>query len=192
MACELPSHDDRFIYFAYGSNLSEKRIRINNPSACFVTRARLNNFRLSFTLPSRRWKGHAADILTASGEYLYGVVWSLSNTDSPNLDRQEGVSKSIYKRIEVEVLVGSPIDGLSRPAGDGSGHLVKCRSYQVVSPVLPGSNPSKTYHELILNGAIAADLPDEWLEYLRSIEHNGEESDHLRIRTDDQVDYRIK
>ena len=39
---------DRFLYFAFGSNLKSKRVKINSPSAEFVGWAVLDNFRLAF------------------------------------------------------------------------------------------------------------------------------------------------
>ena len=39
---------EKFLYFAFGSNLSSERIRIQNPSAKFVSVALLNDYRLHF------------------------------------------------------------------------------------------------------------------------------------------------
>ena len=40
--------EDSFLYFGYGSNLSSERIRIQNPSANFVTTALLTGWKLDF------------------------------------------------------------------------------------------------------------------------------------------------
>ena len=37
-----------FLYFAFGSNLLEKRIHINNPSAVFRSIAKLKDYKLGF------------------------------------------------------------------------------------------------------------------------------------------------
>ena len=48
---------EKFMYFAFGSNLKTKRVQINSPSAEFVGWAKLSNYRLAFGGHSERWHG---------------------------------------------------------------------------------------------------------------------------------------
>ena len=45
--------NERFLYFAYGSNLKSKRVKFNSPSAEFVGWAVLNGYRLAFAGKSK-------------------------------------------------------------------------------------------------------------------------------------------
>lgn len=78
---------ESFLYFAYGSNLSSKRINKNVPSAVFVCTARLPGYELRYCEYSDSWKGAAATIWEKEGEEAWGVVWRISNQDSDALDR---------------------------------------------------------------------------------------------------------
>lgn len=60
--------------------------------------------------------------------------------------------------------------------------MVQCRVYQLVEspPKLPedaeipyGRQPSSTYLQTIIQGAIESNLPNEYISYLESIKHNG-------------------
>ena len=80
-----------FRYFAYGSNLCGDRLRMRNKSARLVGTARLDGYRLDFTLSSLTWRGAAADIVADEGGVVWGVVWELDDEDAASLDGQEGV-----------------------------------------------------------------------------------------------------
>lgn len=118
---------DSFLYFGFGSNLCADRIHISNPSAEFVSIARLDGYRIAFTLNSSRWKGvrtrlpavgpgdyvlvpgAAADLIEDPGASVWGVLWRLEQGDSDSLDRQEGVwveegvDIGSYKRLAIQV-----------------------------------------------------------------------------------------
>ena len=53
---------------------------------------------------SKRWRGCAATIETDPGSEVYGILWELDNAHLSTLDEQEGVSKKVYRRFEVEVM----------------------------------------------------------------------------------------
>ncbi|XP_042227716.1 gamma-glutamylcyclotransferase-like [Homarus americanus] len=73
---------------------------------------------------------------------------------------QEGVHKGIYKVLEVDV---------ETPSGES----VKARSYQVIRPLEEDRRPSFVYMEVILQGARENGLPEGYIKFLESIEHNG-------------------
>jgi gamma-glutamylcyclotransferase len=87
------------VYFAYGPNLDADQMQMRCPTARPVARARLTDYRLAFTHPSRRWRGGSADIVPAAGQAVWGVIYALERRDLERLDRFEGG----YERLEVEV-----------------------------------------------------------------------------------------
>ena len=152
-----------FLYFAFGSNLDQRRLHLHCPSAALIAPARLAGHRLAFSIESANtWHGGVADIVPAPGQAVWGVLWAISGQHSRPLDEQEGVFRDppAYKRYRVTV---------TTPAGDE----VTCRSYQVVSPNLEGYAPSPAYRETLLRGASAARLPAAYVARLEAIADNG-------------------
>jgi hypothetical protein len=153
----------RFLYFGFGSNLDAERVRIHCPSAELVSIARLADYRLAFTLESKRnWLGGVADILEAPGHEVWGALWSIAEEESEELDRQEGLFRDppAYRRLTLEVTTLA-------------GEAVICRSYQVATPNLEGYVPSPAYRETLLRGARSLGLPAEYIAGLEALEHNG-------------------
>lgn len=70
--------NDKFLYFAYGSNLLEQRIHIKNPSAERAGIAKLDNYRLDFNTYSNKWKGAVATITKKEGGHVWGALWTLN------------------------------------------------------------------------------------------------------------------
>ncbi|XP_063242880.1 gamma-glutamylcyclotransferase-like isoform X3 [Bacillus rossius redtenbacheri] len=160
----------KFLYFAYGSNLLAQRLHINNPSAVRVAAAKLENYRLDFgTVPSRSWGGTPATIVPDDSEHCWGAVWEIDLADLPSLDRQEGVGEGLYFPRNVTVT-----------SLDGERYL--CRTYQLTeTPPALGRNqtrplesrPSYIYWQVIIQGARESGLPQEYIQKLNNIQHNG-------------------
>ena len=155
----------RFLYFGFGSNLDAERMRMHCPSAELVSIARLADHRLAFTLESRRnWLGGVADVRPEAGAEVWGALWRIDEAESEELDRQEGLFRDppAYQRITVEV---------TTPLGD----VVRCRSYQVVTPHLEGYAPSPAYKATLVRGARSLGLPAAYVAGLEAIADNGRE-----------------
>ncbi|XP_076109211.1 gamma-glutamylcyclotransferase-like [Mytilus galloprovincialis] len=153
---------EKFLYFAYGSNLLKQRLQLKNPTAVYKTTAKLMDFRLSFFITinpkTSRWNGAAATIAPAKGSSVWGTVWELSVEDIPSLDRQEG----IYKALNVDVI-----------SEDRS--PLTCRTYLLEPTTVPSDwdmRPSPQYMDIIIRGAIQSNLPEEYISQLKNIEHN--------------------
>ncbi|XP_018318680.1 gamma-glutamylcyclotransferase-like [Agrilus planipennis] len=157
-----------FFYFAYGSNLLSKRIRINNPSARRVGIGKLADHRLDFITYSTRWKGASATIVPHKEHYVWGAIWEISNNDMPHLDRQEGVHVNIYKPLHVQVQLLNE-------------SFLECRVYmQTIIPDyveyiehLPFERfPSGIYITTILKGAEECNLPEKYVKFLKRVPKN--------------------
>jgi len=163
MASEPASWEPDFLYFAFGSNLDEQRLRIHCPSTRFVLPALLPGHRLAFSIESRNtWHGGVADVLPSPDHAVWGALWAVGGEHSRALDDQEGVFRAppAYKRYPVTVTTA---------AGDS----VSCRSYRVVEPDADGFAPSPAFLDALLRGARAVGLPADYVSSLEAIEDNG-------------------
>ena len=159
------SHSDRCLYFAFGSNLSSWRIKINVPSAKLHGVARLSDYELQFKSISGQpfpspWKGATATIEPRQGASVWGAVWTMDKEHVSALDRQE----HCYNAMEVAVVT---TDGVT----------LRCRTY-----AQPSSNstfdpsadrPSPQYLQCIIDGARECDLPASYIAELEKVQHNG-------------------
>lgn len=180
----LSSKMPTFYYFGFGSNLLAKRIRVQNKSAVRVGVGKLDEFRLDFAdatadekYYSKTWAGCPATIIKSDGSSVFGAVWELEKKDLPEIDQQEGVDIGIYKPMEVKVILNGEKE-------------ITCRTYQLVknpsSPLDPQNRefdrqPSKTYLNVILNGAVETGLPPDYISFLRSFKHNGNSATNVEL-----------
>lgn len=168
-----------FYYFGFGSNLLFKRIKIQNKTAERVGVGKLVDYQLDFADSSAdkkyyspTWNGCPATIIETKGSAVYGAVWKINKEDLDELDRQEGVECGIYKPMTVTVLMNAK----------DIQEEIECRTYQLVhNPSTPldtenrpfERQPSRTYLNVILNGAEETGLPYDYVKFLKSFKHNG-------------------
>ena len=134
------------LYFAYGSNLCADRMRERAPSA----RARGAAYARGFELRLDKCGGDGtakANLHTAPRGQVWGVLYALDREDWPRLDDCERG----YARIEIEVLSAS---GLSAVA----------QTYR--SDLLTDAAAAAWYKQLIVDGARAHGLPEDWCAWL--------------------------
>ncbi|XP_057322478.1 gamma-glutamylcyclotransferase-like [Microplitis mediator] len=161
-----------FLYFAYGSNLLSSRLHIANPRAVFKDIARLQDYKIDFLGFSKAWSGCVGTIVKSPNSHVWGVIWEIPNEDLINLDRQEGVDVGYYKPINVNVT-------------NSDGKIYNCRTYQQPTdpdPIvelnqLPDDRqPSLAYLKVIIHGAQDHHLPNDYVEFLKNIKHNWNET----------------
>ncbi|XP_043508732.1 gamma-glutamylcyclotransferase-like [Frieseomelitta varia] len=159
---------NKFLYFAYGSNMLTQRIHINNSTAVRKDIGFLKNFRLDFITHSKRWGGCSATIVPTEDYVVWGAIWELNECNICTLDNQEGVADKLYfpLMVDIETLTGK---------------ILKCRVYQqcnnpnehIKLHLLPKHRrPSPLYLETILNGAYESQLPYDYIKVLEKIPHN--------------------
>ncbi|XP_032529324.2 gamma-glutamylcyclotransferase-like [Danaus plexippus] len=161
--------ENKFLYFAYGSNLLARRVHINNPTAEFFSSAKLPNFRLDFqSFDTEFWNGADATIVDDSDSVVWGALWTLDVKDIPHLDEQEGIHLSQYRTRNVSV--ATP---------DGRSMVVRTYQMTLEPPKLPAKDipperqPSDTYMEVIIRGAFECSLPMHYLRFLFTFPTNG-------------------
>ncbi|XP_047026346.1 gamma-glutamylcyclotransferase-like [Helicoverpa zea] len=162
---------DTFLYFAYAANLLKFQIRMHNPSAEFVSIARLDNYRLDFLKYSQFWGGPVGTLVPTANAHVWGVIWRLHKDDLENLDNQKDIDTRKFYVKYLEVL--TPYMGTFR-----------CRTYiQKVNPLPRGNRdiipverwPSWSYKQVILMGAREHGLPNHYIRFLRKLKDNGDE-----------------
>ncbi|XP_041457274.1 gamma-glutamylcyclotransferase-like [Lytechinus variegatus] len=158
----LSNDGDSFLYFGFASNLLRARIHIGTPTAKLVVPAKLEGYRLCFqvypgwSVEESLWNGAPASIIESPEGHVWGAVWRLQKSDLANLDPPE----SSYKAFDVTVT--SP-----------EGMEYVCRTYQMMNGQ-EEELPSPYYMKVITEGAVESGLPETYVEFLRSIKHNGQ------------------
>jgi len=87
------------LYFAYGSNMSSRRLRERLPSARSLGQASLADHRLATNKPGRDGSGKA-NLVATDGQRAWGVLYAVTVSDWRVLDRFE----LDYLRVHCEVV----------------------------------------------------------------------------------------
>ncbi len=140
----------RDLYFAYGSNMSSRRLRARVPEARAIEPAHLPGRLLA--LNKRGRDGSAkANLVDAPDARVWGVLYELAVVDWERLDPYEGG----YERVRVEVV----------RAGGG---IVEAGAY-VSTRITPEPVVYDWYRELLLEGAREHGLPDDYQALLAAL-----------------------
>mgnify|MGYP006154420857 FL=1 len=126
------------------------------PDAVPIGTGVLSEFKLTFDYWSKRRKCYVANITAdvSTDSKVWGVLWSVTDSNLLALDGYEGVTSGIYQRINVDLLVF----GVSTSAF----------SYQIRNPGKLGA-PSAEYLDHLIEGARAFDLPFSYQTKLEAI-----------------------
>ncbi|QGZ57252.1 gamma-glutamylcyclotransferase family protein [Paraburkholderia acidiphila] len=144
---------NEFSYFAYGSNMSVRRIAVRLPSATVVTTGFVTGYKLAFDKLSKKDGSgkcdceHTGDV----GDRVYGVIFSVAHSERLALDTFEGAGKG-YEPLSIRV----------ETANGGMYALT-----YVATKKQPGLLPYHWYKQHVLVGAREANLPED---YVRTIE----------------------
>jgi gamma-glutamylcyclotransferase len=134
----------REFYFAYGSNMSNARLRNRVPAAHSLGRAQLAGFRRTWNKPGRDGSG-TANIVVAEAATVWGVLYALPGSAWRSLD---GIELDYAREIH-SVL-------------DQRGECVGAQLYRWHSkPDAPDRAPHDWYRGHLLEGAREHELPDE-------------------------------
>jgi len=80
-------------YFAYGSNLNKKQMKVRCKDSIFIKKIILKNYILTF-----RSKYGVADIDKKRGSKVYGALYKISKSDESKLDLYEEYP-TLYKKM---------------------------------------------------------------------------------------------
>ncbi|MEM7564553.1 MAG: gamma-glutamylcyclotransferase family protein [Pseudomonadota bacterium] len=153
-------------YFAFGSNLSSRRLLQRLPQARVHCVATLSHHRLCWRKNDQGQSGKCDIEQTSDPDHLvYGVVYQMTVEEQLELDKYESAGYG-YERKEVEVLnlEGEPIPTFTYYALD----------------ILDGQPPFHWYKEHVLRGAIEHDFPQHYIETIRAtVSKDDHDSDRI-------------
>lgn len=151
------------LYFAYGSNMDWNEMDTSCPSARFSFTARLDDYKLAFTRRSSRRKCGVADVLSAHGCCVWGVVYDIgAPRDIDSLNRKEGYRPGRAKNAY------APLSVMVRP--HGGEELLGAETYTVCCKEIANLKPSAHYKALLVEGAKHWQLPGDYIQQLATLE----------------------
>ncbi len=112
----------------------------------------IEGWRLTFGGEDIGWEGSVATIVESPGSHVFVSLYELTDFDESSLDQWEGIAADLYRkiRLRVQTLDGSPL------------------SFIYVLNGFEGGYPSQRYLKIMIDSAIAAGAPDDYLQALRS------------------------
>ncbi len=143
-------------YFAYGSNMSLRRLRARVPSAVKLDNATLFGHQLKFHKSSQDGsaKCDAHETLDPAHRVL-GVVFEIAATDKPELDLKEGLGRGYtVKNVQV-TLTG--------------GRLIEAYTY-AATLIDAGLKPYHWYKEHVVRGALENQLTAAYIQSIEALE----------------------
>jgi gamma-glutamylcyclotransferase len=146
---------NQVIYFAYGSNMSTKRLLRRVRSAHVLGIARLDLHRLAFHKVSDKDGSGKCDIVEHESRYVMGVLFRLDAEAKEYLDGHEGLGNG-YVEKNVTVI-------------DGRGEAIVAVTY-TATMMDSTLKPFTWYLRHVIEGAKEASLPGRYIETLHQIE----------------------
>ena len=139
------------LYAAYGSNLDPRQMMERAPHSPHRGNGWLRGWRLSFGGEEIGWEGSIATLVEDQQSSVFVSLYDLTSSDEAALDEWEGVTTDLYRKIRVRVdtLDGSPL-----------AYVYVLNSYE-------GGLPSRRYLEIMINAALEAGAPADYVDELR-------------------------
>ena len=146
-------------YFAYGSNMSCKRLKKRIRSAKSKGRGVLRCHRLAFHKVSCKDGSGKCDIPSATeSDVVWGRLYHIDDRDKERLDRYEGVGYGYEKKcVTVESESGETVRAIT--------YYVKDDTYKK-----PSLKPYTWYKKHVLVGAKEARLPPDYIKKIEEFE----------------------
>ena len=142
-------------YFAYGSNMSYRRLCARVTSAVALSNASLSGYRLRFHKQGR--DGSAKCDAQQTGDPAHrvlGVVYDIAAAQKPDLDRHEGVGQGYaITPVRLTLSDGGPIEAYTYTA----------------TRIDPQLRPYAWYKEHVLRGALENGLDARYVQDIRAI-----------------------
>jgi gamma-glutamylcyclotransferase (GGCT)/AIG2-like uncharacterized protein YtfP len=152
------------LYFAYGSKMEFREMRVQCPSAQFVAVARLPGHRLDFTAYSESHDCGVADAVPDHGDSIWGVVYDIPELEFARLDQSEGYQPG---RPASE---NDCVRGQRHVYRDGDKHQPLLAWLFLAGRKPHSPVPNSTYKGLMVAGARFWHLPEEYVGQLQRID----------------------
>jgi gamma-glutamylcyclotransferase len=147
---------DYIFYFAYGSNMSLKRIKARIDSAEFLYKAKLFHHTLKFHKISKKDGSGKCDAAFTGNrkDFVFGAVFSINTTQLKDLDTFEGCGSG-YCRKTVCVITDS-------------NEILKVETY-IATSINNLLYPFDWYKEHVIRGAESIGLPSEYISKIEVV-----------------------
>lgn len=143
------------IYFAYGSNMSFRRLHERVRSAKPLSVGTLRHHKLAFHKVSTKDGSGKCDIVASAGDDVMGVLFEIDSFEKPRLDRFEGLGYG-YDEKEVQILTDD-------------GQSVYAFTYYATT-IDSALKPFTWYIRHMFEGAKEAGLPQDYVAKLEKVE----------------------
>ncbi|MEI8066204.1 MAG: gamma-glutamylcyclotransferase [Actinomycetes bacterium] len=143
------------LYAAYGSNMDPKQMLERAPFSPHRGVGWIQGWRLTFGGEDIGWEGSVATIVEDPEAQVFVSLYDLDGPDESALDKWEGIPTDLYRKIRVRV---ETLDGAS-----------VCFVY--VLNGFEGGEPSPRYLGIMIEAAIAAGAPDDYVAELLKRAH---------------------
>ena len=138
------------LYAAYGSNMDPAQMLQRAPYSPHRGTGWLEGWRLTFGGEEIGWEGALATVVEDPNLHVFVSLYDLTSQDEESLDIWEGANLNLYSKIRVRV---------QTLQGEHLCYLYVLNSFE-------GGLPSKRHLSIILDAAIAAGAPVDYLEDL--------------------------
>lgn len=156
------------LYFAYGSNMLNRRLQLRVPSADVISPARLAGYQLRFHKRSNTDGSGKCSLADKKGSIAYGVVFKIDPAEKKYLDRVEGLGNG-YRDLRVTLSPESFSPGGELTHNKHS--LMTAFTYLATESHIDESlKPFKWYKQLVLKGAELHFLPEKYVNKIRQTE----------------------
>lgn len=145
-----------FKYFAYGSNMSNRRLLDRCSTANFLEIAKIESYKLAFNKKSSLDKSGKANIIQTgnTSDIVWGVIFEIEESQKTALDTAEGKGKG-YDEQTIKVI-------------DSKGQEHECIAYIATEAKYLDNalTPMDWYKEHCLIGAKEHNLPDDYISVI--------------------------
>ena len=139
------------LYFAYGSNMDSRHMKSRVPGARPLGPARLDGFRLAFSVYSTEWEGGAGNLELDPEGHVWGVLWEIPDDETAGLDGFQG-HPTFFRKEDVVV--------------EGPEGPTIASTYRVAHQEGTYVRPTESYLQLLRSAIRTCGLPPEALDIL--------------------------
>lgn len=162
--------ENKIYYFAYGSNMSCKRLLNRIKSAIVISKGKLPKHQLKFHKISKDGSSKCDIVETHNSEdIVWGVVYEIDTKDLGKLDSVEGKGYG-YERKEVDIILDE-------------GNIVSAKTYYVedhVQYTKKSLKPNDWYMRHVIYGAIEHVLENDYIKSLNYMSFTVDEDNERR------------
>lgn len=144
--------------FCYGSNMSSDRITERCSSSRFIGIAKVSGWKLSFNKISKDGSGKANLVWTGDNSLVWGVIFDITDSEKPILDKFEGLGKG-YDEFKLFVI-------------NDSGEEIECVCYIATDEKYldNGLKPYDWYKQWCLLGAREHSIPKDYILTIEGVD----------------------